>query len=925
MNQRPSAIAFVLLLAVVSVLPACDGTSNLTEQEHIQRAKDFEDGGKLNGSIVELKNAIQKNPNSPQARLLLGQVYLKVGMGAEAEKELSKAEKLGVNRETIKPHLGEALLLMGEYKRILDEIYPGVQTSNANKSRILQLRADALFRQGKVEEACGTFQQSFDTDTGNPPTYWGLSKCAIAGRDMAKARKWLNAALQIKEQQARTWVFIGDWEQINKDFPRAMEAYANALKLEPNNLEALHNRATLSMSQGQLDNASKDVERIRQLAPKSLAATYLQAMLSFQHKKYPEARDALHDVFKMTTNHMPSVLLAGTTDYALGSYQQAETHLNRFLARFPGQVFARRMLAATQIKLSKPGHALETLAPLIAPDSRDAQSLALASDAYRAQNEHAKAAELLQRAAIIDPKNASIQTQLGITYLTTGDTSLAITELEAAAALDTDQFKAESLLAQTYLNRREYDKALTAIAAMEKKLPDSAVAHSMRGSAYLGKNDPANARKSFERALEVDPLFFQAAASLAQLDVLDKNQEAARKRFERILEKEKNHLQAMMALAGLAASQNQHDKYVEWLEKAVKGHPNAIPPYTALTRYYLAKRDSRKALAMANEAVNTNPDNHEALKLLGDTQTTLGDKAGAISTFIRLAQKADQSPDAFLQLALAQIADKKLKDARSSLQKALQRQPNHIPSQETLIRLEMTENKPDAALHIARQMQAQQPRSSLGYDREGDLQLAIGQVPLAIKAYQQALDKGAGSPGFVKLFRAQVIDNARLAEQRLNDWLAQHPHDSAVRAYAAEYYMQNGRNKEAIAHYQEVNRQVPNRAILLNNLANLYQRENDGRALGTAEQAFKLAPDNPAVQDTLGWILVERGQAQRGLELLNKAVSKAPKSASMRYHQAVALARTGNKSGARKVLEKLLSDTQKFPDADAAKALLKSL
>jgi hypothetical protein len=30
----------------------------------------FEDKGNLKGSIVELKNAIQKNPNSPQARLV---------------------------------------------------------------------------------------------------------------------------------------------------------------------------------------------------------------------------------------------------------------------------------------------------------------------------------------------------------------------------------------------------------------------------------------------------------------------------------------------------------------------------------------------------------------------------------------------------------------------------------------------------------------------------------------------------------------------------------------------------------------------------------------------------------------------------------------------------------------------------------------
>ncbi|MBV5324209.1 MAG: tetratricopeptide repeat protein, partial [Rhodospirillaceae bacterium] len=86
--MKQYTLALALALAASVALYGCDRVSGLTEQEHIQRAKDFEDKGQLKGSIVELKNAIQKNPDSPQARLLLGQVYLKVGMGAEAEKEL---------------------------------------------------------------------------------------------------------------------------------------------------------------------------------------------------------------------------------------------------------------------------------------------------------------------------------------------------------------------------------------------------------------------------------------------------------------------------------------------------------------------------------------------------------------------------------------------------------------------------------------------------------------------------------------------------------------------------------------------------------------------------------------------------------------------------------------------------------------------
>ncbi|MDP2029456.1 MAG: PEP-CTERM system TPR-repeat protein PrsT [Thiobacillus sp.] len=925
MTKHPVALAIALALSVSVVLPGCDSTANLTEQEHIQRAKDFEDKGNLKGSIVELKNAIQKNPDSPQARLLLGQIYLKAGMGAEAEKELSQAGKLGVNPEIIKPQLGEALLLMGEYKRLLDEIQPGEQTSKTNLARILQLRADAMLKQGMLKEACSLFQQSLDTATNNPPTYWGLAQCAIAEHDKPKARQWLDAALKISDRQAQTWGLIGDLEQLNKNAPAALAAYTKALSFESGNLKALQDRATLNIAMGRLDAARQDIEKAHKLAPKSLGAIYLQALYDFQQRKFPEARDALQEVLKNSPDHMPSVLLAGTTAYALGSYQQAESHLQRFLARFPGHAFARRIMAATQIKLNHPDKALEILAPLIGLGTQDAQALAMASDAYRVRGENANAAAMLERAALLDPKNASIQTQLGITHLTTGDSLLAITKLESAAALAPHQYKAESLLVQTYLSRKEYDKALVAIDALEKKLPGSPITHTLRGSAYLGKNDQVNARKSFELAVKADPKSFTAVASLAQLDLSDKKPDAARKRFERLLDADKDNLPAMMAMAGLAALQKQDQQYVDWLKKAEKAHPQAIPPRNALVLYYLSKHDVPAAMAVANEAVNLNPDSPEALALLGNTLMAVGDRAKAIVTFSKLTQKADQSPDAFLQLAMAQIANKQYKDARISLQKSLKLKADYLPSQEAMIRLEMTENKPEAALQIARTMQAQQPNSSLGYDREGDLQLALDHIPQAVAAYQQALDKGAGSPGFVKLFRAQVINQPKVAEQRLNDWIQQHPKDAAVRAYAAEYYMRNGRNKEAIAQYEAINRLAPNKVILLNNLANLYAREKDGRALPTAEQALKLAPGSPIVQDTLGWILVGQGQASRGLALLNKALLKAPKNPTIRYHHAAALALTGNKVQARKEIEALLADKPQFSELGEAQALLKRL
>jgi Flp pilus assembly protein TadD len=204
--------------------------------------------------------------------------------------------------------------------------------------------------------------------------------------------------------------------------------------------------------------------------------------------------------------------------------------------------------------------------------------------------------------------------------------------------------------------------------------------------------------------------------------------------------------------------------------------------------------------------------------------------------------------------------------------------------------------------------------------------LSQKRVPEAIKAYERALTNGADSTGLIKLHRAlHLSGDTKSAEQRLQGWLKQRPEDVAVHAYAAEHYMATQRDREAIVQYEEVLRLAARNAVALNNLAILYQRAKDSRALGVAEQAHKLAPDHPGVKDTLGWILLQEGQLPRAVDVLGDAASKAPKAGAIRYHYGVALARSGRKAEAKKELQAAIASGQKFTGLEEAKSLLKRL
>ena len=119
--SRITPMAAALLLAFLP-LSGCNRATNVSVEEHIQRAKDMNAEGNLKGVVIELKNAIQQSPDNPQARLMLGEAYLQFKLGDNAAKEFDKARGLGVNEASIKPLMGEALILTKAYQRVLDEL-----------------------------------------------------------------------------------------------------------------------------------------------------------------------------------------------------------------------------------------------------------------------------------------------------------------------------------------------------------------------------------------------------------------------------------------------------------------------------------------------------------------------------------------------------------------------------------------------------------------------------------------------------------------------------------------------------------------------------------------------------------------------------------------------------------------------------------
>jgi putative PEP-CTERM system TPR-repeat lipoprotein len=906
-------------LLLAALLAGCSGEK---PEQFLDKARQQYGSGNKAAAVIELKNAIQKNPEYAEARLLLGKIYNEQGDGASAEKELRKALQLGTEKASVLPQLGRALLIQREYNKVLEELPASPGGKAADSAAIFVARGDALTALKRLDEAKAAYEEARRLDPTLAEANQGLAILAIIGQQPEEAMRLADEAIQ-KSKSGDPWLLKADLQRAQGKNAEAAQSYQEALKRDAANVGAHLSLASLHLQEQKFDEAQKELDAARKAEPNSLPVRLAQAQLDFAQKKFPQARDNLQEILKAAPNHGPAILLMGATQLSLESYVQAETYLSTYVKSAPNNVYARRLLAATYLKNKQPAKALDALGPLLAKDPQDGTVLALAGDAYLQLKDYAKATEHLDRAAKAIPDNAALRTELALSRLAGGDTARGTTELETAAEMAGSPLQTDVALIYALLSKQQYDKALNAVGSLEKKQPDNPLVHNLRGGVYVGKQDFANARQAFEKALSLQPGYYPAAANLAQLDMRDKKPQAARSRFDGILAADKNNASAMVAIAELERAAGREKEYVAWLDKATRADAKAIKPRTLLAQYYVGKNEAPRALSIAREAQTANPNDPEALNLLGNAQLAANEKDNAVATFGKLVALAPQSPLAYVRLGAAQAVNNSPTEARKSLRLARELKPDLIDAQTAMIGLDLQENRTDDAIKRAQQIQQQHPKLATGYEIEAGILASQKQYAKSAELYQKALDVGRNSVLAQKLHvTLAAAGKTGEAETRAAQWLKEHPEDVGMRVYLGETYIKQGQDKQAIAQYQAILQKSPDNLIALNNLAWLLQKQRDPQAVVHAERAHKLRPEDPSVMDTLGWILVEQGKTARGLELLQRALAKAPDVADIRYHLAVALFKSGDKVRAEAELKRVLDSGTKFSQEREAETLL---
>jgi putative PEP-CTERM system TPR-repeat lipoprotein len=921
-------LSLVSALLVAFLASGCD--SNLSEEHFINRASDEIAAGQLRAAVIDLKNALQKNPKSARARLMLGKVYVEVGDGASAEKELIRARDLGADKDDVLVPLGKAYLLRGKFDDVLSQITVPAGAAEEKKALVAEvetLRGFAQLGLSRAEDAAAAFRSAIEADPDSASGYVGLARLAQAQRNLKEAQANLAKA---EERAPKDWDVLmlkGDLAFLGGDFATSEAAFAELVKMRRDSVVAHIGHARADIGLKKLDRAAAELDTALKVAPNQPSANYFRALAAFQNKDYKAAQNYIDKVLNVAPDEPTAILLGGAAAFGAKAYEQAAKYLAQFVSDYPDHAPARRLLAAAQVRLGQNEEAIKTLKPLLQEQPKDADLLAMVGTAALRSGNLKSARDYYARAVELKPENARLRAQLGATKMALGETEEGASDIAKAVELDPSLAPAEVGVVLARMRAGEFDRALEAAKALQTKMPNHPAPFTLAGLADIGLDKEAAARTEFAKALETHPGDPDASANLSALEVRKGDLESARKYLEASLEKNPGHLRILLRLAEVEQRSGHPEKAGVYLEDAVKSNPDSALARVQLGRFLISRREPLKAVTVAQEGLQKSKNDVGLLEVLATAQIAARQKSDAVGTARLLTQLRPQSAGAHYLLATAYEASGDYRSMKASLDEAVKLDPANVPAKIALARYYLSQNNREEVKKLIAELKQWNGDNPDVAGVEGLLALAEDRPKDAVPLFEKALDGRQVGEYALRLAAAKWESRDQEgAIATLRDWTQKVPDDAIALWQLGGYYLATGKLDDARKALSSAVEKAPNNWGAQNDLAWAMLKLGDASgARPHAEKAYDLSSKNPLAADTLGMVLLKSGDNARAVRLLQDAADGAPSRPEISFHLAKARAETGDADGARQILRALLTKDHSFPERDEASSLLKQL
>ena len=854
-----------LCLSIALAVTAC--SEQVSVESHLENARSYLSQNKINESIIELKNAIRADTKNAEARFLLGQIYLNLGDGVAAVKELERAHSLKYVDSKVLPLLARAYILTDSDADVLALSEVAAKLEDEARSHFLAYKTLASLRSEQTEQAKESVTLAQSIAKESLYTMLALAYLQLSENNYDEVKTLTSRILTINTQQVDAIMLQGQVSMVTKDYQQAAESFKAFLTLQPRSGIVQLLLADALLKSGQDSEAEKYADAILAQVDSQPFAHYIKAMVAFNAKAFDKASEYAEMALSANFNQFNLKVVAGASAFYLKNWQQSHRHLTAVIKYLPKDHQARRMLAVAQLELGLVDEISATIGDFEGKEAGDAQFLSTLSYKLLELGATDEAKRLLAQNEIATTNNAGDNARQGILKLMMNDPS-GIQNLQDAVKLDPEFIEAELALAYAALQSGDIETARDIAVKWQAKYPEKPGGYNLMASIAIKEGNYPEAEAALKQSLVIAP--DNIFALTEQL---------------RVARQQKN-----APLSKLRAD------YLIALE----------PTNNRVLRQYFGVYRNEMALAKLHTAYELDTTNVKKATLVAEAMVSLAQYKEAEAILTSLVE-TPKLPKRYWQVVVLNF--KKQQDidkVQSALETWLKASPYHIEPVILLADLHANRGNNVRALTVVKRgldyhkdnlvlqlvkMQLLLNSQQIGLAKTHYKILAVtdinnalkqgflGRIDLLEEKFAEAVPKLVklyqvypSSQNAVYLAAAHIgNDEESKAVAVLEYHLTLEPNEDRIKTMLAGIYLESDTNK-AITTYVEVIEKQPKNFLAHNNLAWLYLEQGKiKQALKHAEDAYALAPQIANIADTYGKVLLKSGDKRAALKYASKA------------------------------------------------------
>ena len=673
-------------------------------------------------------------------------------------------------------------------------------------------------------------------------------------------------------------------------YDQAKIEYLKVLKVDPNNAVAYARCGAMWADEGIPLRAGAYLLKARELASKDLDNRYKLALVYLRVGQPNEAFKEATEILKQAPDNGPALALLAETALTPEQTQTAEQELQKFPQQDnPYIEVTNAVVAIRKGDLSKAEAALNHALSL---DPKCVQAHIGLAQLSLNKKDNARAGQELKAAADLSPVRSRERLTYAEFKLQTGDKEEARSYLQDLTKQARDFIGAWVLQAKLAQSDKKYDEVGALLQNVFNRDPDNIEGRVVQAQALIGKGDLKQGTDILERA---DKSFANNPLIKYQL--------------------------ALAYVQGRNTTQAMNE-----LEQAVKIAPKYVDAIVLLAQLRLRAGDPQSIITPLESALQLRPDVTQIRTLLADAYQAVGRSDDAASLIREQIKKTPEDSQSYLVLGVILKQQKKDDEARKAFEKSLELNPQNVVAIDQLTDLDLAAKAFSAIHQRANAHLQKEPQSAPAYYIHGRSYVMEKNFAAAETALKKAIELDPNLAAAYNLLVAIYVQTNKLPEalKELETVLAKNPQYSPALLTSGIIYERMGDFAKARDSYEKVLALNPNFVPALNNLAYIYSEKlnNLNRAGDLARKAHELAPAEPSVQDTFGWVLYRQGKYQEAAELLEQSASKSPDKGEIQFHLGMANYMMGRLDEARAALQKAVSVPGDFPGKDEAKSRL---